>query len=142
MNSEDPFSTRQSKVARLIQKELGDYFQREAGLLAPGRLITVTVVRVTPDLSLAKVFLSVFPNTEQQKIVADIVKTTKTIRLELGRKIRNQVRIIPNLTFEIDDSMEYFEKIDNLLKKKLNSCSTINLKEAWEIPLMQIPLSV
>ena len=118
MNSEDPFSTRQSKVARLIQKELGDYFQREAGLLAPGRLITVTVVRVTPDLSLAKVFLSVFPNTEQQKIVADIVKTTKTIRLELGRKIRNQVRIIPNLTFEIDDSMEYFEKIDNLLKKK------------------------
>jgi len=118
MNSEDPFSTRQSKVARLIQKELGDYFQRQAGLLAPGRLITVTVVRVTPDLSLAKVFLSVFPNTEQEKIVADIVKTTKTIRLELGRKIRNQVRIIPNLTFEIDDSMEYFEKIDNLLKKK------------------------
>jgi ribosome-binding factor A len=118
MNSEDPFSTRQSKVARLIQKELGDYFQREAGILAPGKLITVTIVRITPDLSLAKILLSIFPKAEQDKIIQKIIVTTKTIRLELGRKIRNQVRIIPNLTFEIDDSMEYFEKIDSLLKKK------------------------
>ena len=118
MNSEDPFSTRQSKVARLIQKELGIYFQREAGFLSHGKLITVTVVRVTPDLSLARVFLSIFPNAEQDKIIQKIIDTTKTIRLELGRKIRNQVRIIPDLVFQIDDSMEYFEKIDTLLKKK------------------------
>jgi ribosome-binding factor A len=118
MNSEDPFSTRQSKVARLLQKELGDYFQREAGFLAPGKLITVTVVRVSPDLSYAKVFLSIFPNTDQDKVIQKIIDTTKTVRLELGRKIRNQVRIIPDLTFQIDDSMDYFEKIDSLLKKK------------------------
>jgi ribosome-binding factor A len=118
MNAEDPISTRQSKVARLIQKELGDYFQREAGFLSPGKLITVTVVRITSDLSLAKVYLSIFPNIDQDKIIQKIIQTTKTIRLELGRKIRNQVRIIPELIFQIDDSMEYFEKIDNLLKKK------------------------
>jgi len=117
MKSEDPFSTRQSKVARLIQKELGDYFQREAGFLSPGKLITVTVVRVTPDLSLAKVYLSIFPNADQDKIIQRIIDTTKKVRLELGRKIRNQVRIIPDLVFQIDDSMEYFEKIDNILKK-------------------------
>ena len=118
MNSEDPFSTRQSKVARLVQKELGDYFQREAGSLAPGKLITVTVVRVSPDLSFARVFLSIFPNADQQKVIQKIIDSTKTIRLELGRKIRNQVRIIPELVFQIDDSMDYFEKIDSLLKIK------------------------
>jgi ribosome-binding factor A len=118
MKSEDPFSTRQSKVARLLQKELGDFFQREAGFLAPGKLITVTVVRVSPDLSYAKVFLSIFPNIDQDKIIKKIIDATKSIRLELGRKIRNQVRIIPELVFQIDDSMDYFEKIDNLLKKK------------------------
>lgn len=118
MNSEDPFTTRQSKVARLVQKELGDYFQREAGFLAPGKLITVTVVRLSPDLSFARVFLSIFPNTDQGKIIQKIIDSTKTIRLELGRKIRNQVRIIPELVFQIDDSMDYFEKIDSLLKKK------------------------
>ena len=118
MNSEDPFSTRQSKVARLVQKELGDYFQREASSLAHGRLITVTIVRVTPDLAYAKVFLSIFPNTGQEQVLKTINDSIKTIRLELGRKIRNQVRIIPDLSFQIDDSMEYFEKIDSLLKKK------------------------
>ena len=118
MNSEDPLSTRQSKVARLLQKELGDYFQREAGNIARGKLITVTIVRVSPDLSYARVFLSIFPNIEQDKIILKIIEMTKTIRLELGRKIRNQVRIIPELAFQIDDSMDYFEKIDKLLKKK------------------------
>jgi ribosome-binding factor A len=118
MNSEDPYTTRQSKVARLLQKELGDYFQREAGFIAPGKLITVTIVRLSPDLSFARVFLSIFPNADQDKIMRKIIDATKTIRLELGRKIRNQVRIIPELVFQIDDSMDYFEKIDNLLKKK------------------------
>lgn len=118
MNSEDPYTTRQSKVARLLQKELGDYFQREAGFIAPGKLITVTIVRLSPDLSFARVFLSIFPNADQDKIMRKIIDATKTIRLELGRKIRNQVRIIPELVFLIDDSMDYFEKIDNLLKKK------------------------
>lgn len=118
MNPEEAYSTRQSKVSRLIQKELGDYFQREASTFAPGKLITVTVVRVSPDLSYAKVFLSIFPGSDQEKIVSNIINSTKSIRLELGKKIRNQVRIIPELAFVIDDSMEYFEKIDSLLKKK------------------------
>ena len=118
MNSEEPFSTRQSKVSRLIQKELGELFQRESHMLAPGKLITVTVVRISPDLSFAKVFLSIFPSDSQEKILQNIADNNKSIRMDLGRRIKNQVRIIPELSFEIDDSMDYFEKIDNLLKKK------------------------
>jgi ribosome-binding factor A len=107
-------SVRQNKIARLLQKELATFFQAESRNLFPGKLVTVTVVRVTPDMGLAKVYLSVFPHDDD--FIARVSEHNKTIRTALGRNIRHQVRIIPELAFYIDDSMDYFERIDKLLK--------------------------
>jgi ribosome-binding factor A len=109
-------SVRQSKIARLVQKELAIYFQMESRNLLPGRMITVTVVRVTPDMGLAKVYLSIFPKEQNADYLEVVNKHTKAIRAFLGNKIRHQVRIIPELAFYLDDSMDYVEKIDRLLK--------------------------
>ena len=110
-------SVRQSKIARLLQKELATVFQAESRNILPGKMITVTVVRVTPDLGLAKVYLSIFPHTADEDNISAINEHTSMIRNVLGRNIRHQVRIIPELAFYIDDSMDYVEKIDRLLKK-------------------------
>jgi len=100
----------------MIQKELGDIFQRE-GLATAGRsLLTITEVRITPDLSIALVFLSIFGSKEPKKVFEEISKQNKEIRKKLGEKIRFKVRIIPNLKFILDDSLDYVEKIDKLLK--------------------------
>jgi len=109
-------STRQRKVARLIQKELGDVFQREGQTFAQGSMITVTVVRVTPDLSHAKVFLSIFPQKNKQEVIKTISKDVKKIRYELGKRVRYQLRAIPEIFFYIDDTLDYVENIENLLK--------------------------
>ncbi len=109
-------STRQRKVARLIQKELGDVFQREGQTFAQGSMITVTVVRVTPDLSHAKVFLSIFPSKNNQEIIKTKSERVKKIRHELGKRIRHQLRAIPEIYFYIDDTLDYVENIENLLK--------------------------
>jgi ribosome-binding factor A len=109
-------SVRQNKIARLIQKELASIFQAESRNFFPGRMVTVTVVRVSPDLGLAKVYLSVFPHNREEDFIALVTPHTKHIRNTLGRTIRHQVRVIPELAFYIDDSMDYFEKIDKLLK--------------------------
>lgn len=109
-------SVRQSKIARLLQKELATIFLAESKNLFPGKLITVTMVRVSPDLSLAKVYLSVFPNNPGEDIIEQVTQHSKMIRNSLGRNVRHQLRIVPELTFYIDDSMDYVEKIDRLLK--------------------------
>jgi len=109
-------SVRQNKIARLIQKELAVLFQAESKNLFPGRMITVTMVRVTPDLALAKVYLSVFPLKKDEDIVAQVKPHSKHLRSILGQNIRHQVRVIPDLVFYLDDSMDYFERIDKLLK--------------------------
>lgn len=109
-------SKRQSKVSRLIQKELGDIFQKESRTLFRGAFITVTQVRISPDLSVAKVFLSIFAVKDRGEII-DLVNTKKpAVRNLLGRRVRHQLRIIPELVFYLDDSLDYSEKIDNLLK--------------------------
>jgi ribosome-binding factor A len=110
-------SVRQNKIARLIQKELAVIFQAESKNLFPGRMITVTMVRVTPDLALAKVYLSVFPNNKDEDIVGQVKPHSKHFRSILGQNIRHQVRVIPDLVFYLDDSMDYFERIDKLLKQ-------------------------
>ena len=110
-------STRQKKVARLIQKELADIFLKKNNEMAPGKLLSVTVVRVSPDLSLAKVFLSVFPSESKQAVLESVKEHTHKLRFELGQKVRNQLRIIPELAFFIDDSYDYIDNIDKLLKK-------------------------
>jgi len=108
-------STRQKKVSRLIQKELAIYFQRESHLHFGSAMITVTVVRVSPDLSHARVYLSLFKAQKPDELLETIRFMKKDIRRKLGELVRNQLRIVPDLDFFIDDSLDYFEKIDQLL---------------------------
>ena len=107
-------STRQSKIARLIQKELGDIFLKMTKETR-GVLVSVSIVRVSPDLGIAKAYLSVFPSAKGEEIVDTLNKNSKSIRYELGNRVRHQLRIIPELRFYIDDSLDYIENIDNLL---------------------------
>ena len=109
-------TTRQQKIARLLQKDLGEIFQALGRDIFPGNMITVTKVYVSPDLFLAKVYLSLFGKTEKQVLLDLIKEHRKEIRLKLGNRIKNQVRSIPELDFFIDDSLDYFENIDRLLK--------------------------
>ncbi|HLG34591.1 MAG TPA: 30S ribosome-binding factor RbfA [Bacteroidia bacterium] len=108
--------TKQNKVARMIQKELGDIFQREGFANTGKSLLTVTEVRITPDLSISLVFLSLYGGKDPKKIFEEISKQNREIRKKLGEKIRFKVRIIPELKFILDDSLDYAEKIDKLLK--------------------------
>ena len=82
----------------------------------PGNMITVTKVHISPDLFLAKVYLSLFGKNEKQELLEHIKAHKKEIRLKLGNRIHNQVRSIPELDFIIDDSLDYIENIDKLLK--------------------------
>ena len=108
-------STRQSKIARLIQKELGDIFLKMTKETR-GVLVSVSIVRVSPDLGIAKAYLSVFPSAKGEEIVETLNKNSNGIRFELGNRVRHQLRIIPELRFYIDDSLDYIENIDSLLK--------------------------
>lgn len=109
--------TRQNKVARLLQKDLADIFQKQAQAWFSGAMVSVTVVRVTPDLSLARVYLSLFPTEKKDAIFDAVQENASSIRGELGKRVRNQLRKIPELQFFIDDSLDYAERIDQLLKK-------------------------
>ncbi len=110
-------SLRQKKVARLLQKDLGNYFQQEATHFVPGGLLTVTQVRVTPDLALAKVYLSVFPSEKASAALQLVEEHGKAIRFYLGKNTRHQLRVIPELQFYLDDSLDYAERIDQLLNE-------------------------
>ena len=112
-------TTRQEKIARLLQKELGELFLLYARQLQ-GVLITVTEVRVTTDLSLGRVFLSVFPTNKSAEVMLQVQADTKSIRFELGKRVRHQLRIVPELSFYLDESMEKLEHIDQLLKNTVS----------------------
>lgn len=109
-------TTRQAKIARLLQKELSEIFRRQTSK-THGVIVSVSNVRVTPDLSLARVYLSVFPSEKGEEILNNINNSTKTIRYELAQKVRFQLRKTPELAFHLDDSLDYIERIDDLLKK-------------------------
>lgn len=109
-------NTRQQKIARLLQKELGEIFLLYARSVQ-GTLISVTNVRVSPDLSVARIYLSIFPSEKSGTLLNNIQESVKSIRFELGNRVKNQLRIIPELSFFIDDTLDYLENIDNLLKK-------------------------
>lgn len=109
-------TTRQNKIARLLQKELSELFQRQTQAIH-GVLVSVSAVRISPDLSIAKAYLSIFPSDKAEEILKNINDNTKSIRYEIGTKVRFQLRIIPEFKFFIDDSLDYIEKIDSLLKK-------------------------
>jgi len=108
--------TRQNRIARLLQKELAQIFQSQTRMMH-GVMVSVTRAKVSPDLSICTAYLSVFPSDKGEEILKNINRNEKTIRYELGTRIRNQVRIIPELRFFIDDSLDYIERIDELLKK-------------------------
>jgi len=110
-------STRQNKISRLIQKEIADIFLKEARNLGKGTLITVTVVRISPDMSVARIFLSIFPSSGSEEILKNINEKSKQIRYELASRTKSQLRSVPVLVFYIDDSLDYAEKIDKLLDK-------------------------
>ena len=109
-------STRQNKFARLIQKEIGELFQRNGFAFYSGALVSITMVRISPDLSVAKIYLSIFGTKDRNELLEQIQYQTKEIRKQLGIKIKNQVRHIPELDFFLDDSFDYAEKMDHLLK--------------------------
>jgi len=122
------YSKRQNKVARLLQKELAELLDTTDFKVGKNAIVTVTMVRVSPDLSLARIFLSIFAlgqsinskeDAGQKDSVLESINTrAKEIRTRLGNKIRHQVRIIPEISFYLDDSLDYEENIDNLLKGK------------------------
>jgi ribosome-binding factor A len=110
-------SKRQQRFAGVIQQDLAELFQREGNAWAPGAFITVTKVRVTPDLAIARVFLS-FLNTNTAKDDIKSIKTkTNEIRYKLGARIKNQARIVPQLEFFLDDTNEYVEHMDKIFEE-------------------------
>lgn len=110
-------STRQAKIARLLQKELSEIFRRETAAMG-GVLVSVSAVRVSPDLSIARAYLSIFPSGKAEEILKNINNSAKTIRFELAKILRYQLRKTPELSFFIDDSLDYIEHIDNILKQE------------------------
>ena len=113
----EEYSKRQNKVSRLIQKELSDIFQKEGLTLFSGALVTVTVVRISKDLSFAKVFVSIFdPKNKKDEVFKTIKLNKVNIRHNLSQRIKSQMRGVPELSFEIDDSLDYQEDITNRLK--------------------------
>ncbi len=107
---------RQQRISRLIQRDLSELLQRELNDLVHGCMVTVTKVNVTPDLSLARVYLSIFGVQDKKARVDAFNLRSREIRGLLGAKLRHQLRIIPELQFREDDSLDYIERIDNLLK--------------------------
>ena len=108
--------TRLQKIERLLQKELSDIFQKQTQAMHGG-LVSVSVVRVSPDLSVARAYLSIFPSAKGEELLKAIRANTKAIRYDLGQRVRLQLRKIPELSFFIDDSLDYIEHIDSLLNK-------------------------
>ena len=107
-------STRLQKISRQIQKDLAEYFQRNSTVYH-GKLVTVTVVRISPDLSHARVYLSIFPKEGAKQVMDTIEINRVEIRHDLAQKVRHQLRKVPDLDFFLDDSLDYAENIDRLL---------------------------
>lgn len=108
--------TRQNRISRLLQKELSLIFQSQTRMMH-GVMVSVTRVKISPDLSVCTAYLSIFPSDKGEELLTNIQTNEKTIRYELGTRVRNQLRIIPELRFFIDDSLDYIEHIDELLKR-------------------------
>ena len=111
-----PASTRQLKVARELQRDLAEIIRSKGMAVFGGSMVTVSEVRVSPDLSIAKVFVSIFPSANQDSVMKILEQDKKTYRGELGRKVASQLRIVPELDFYLDTTLDYAEHIDQLLK--------------------------
>lgn len=107
-------SKRQAKIARFIQKELSEIFRKQTSALG-GVIVSVSQVRVSPDLSIAKAYLSIFPPDKSAQILENIKAQSKTVRYELAQNVKEVLRKCPELQFYLDDSLDYIENIDRLL---------------------------
>jgi ribosome-binding factor A len=110
-------TTRQQKVARLLQKEVASILQMDGKNLYGSALVTVTEVSVSRDFSFARIYVSIFTTEDKLEILQTIESNKKEIRYKLGQQVKNQLRMIPELVFEIDNTLDYMENINNLLKK-------------------------
>ncbi|HAY18814.1 MAG TPA: 30S ribosome-binding factor RbfA [Rikenellaceae bacterium] len=114
---EKPASTRQLKVAREIQKDLAEIIRSKGMAVFGGAMVTVSEVRVSPDLSLAKTYVSIFPSAKAEEVMKILNDNVKALRGELGHQVAKQLRIVPEIVFYLDSSIDYAEHIDELLKK-------------------------
>lgn len=112
--------TRQNKIARLLQKELSIIFQEQTRSMH-GVMVSVTRAKISPDLSVCTAYLSIFPSERAQELLQNIERSNQQIRYSLGQRVRHQLRIIPELRFFIDDSLDYIDRIDQLLKPTTGS---------------------
>ncbi len=110
-------TTRQQKIARQIQRDIAEILQKDGKAFTMGSMVTVTTVRVSPDLAYAKVYFSIFPFERNAEVMEALEKNNWFLRRELGKRIRNQLKVVPELQFFLDDSLEYIENIDSLLKE-------------------------
>ena len=110
-------STRQQKVGRELQRDLAEIIRSKGMAAFGGAMVTVSEVRVSPDLSIAKVYVSIFPSSKQEEAMKLLEENNKAIRGELGRKVAKQLRIVPELDFYLDTTLDYVEHIEELLKK-------------------------
>ncbi len=109
-------STRQQKISKQIQKDLAEILQRDCGEIFRGLLLTVTAVRVSPDFGYAKIYISVFPFDRNEEVLATLSKNNWMIRKALGSRVKNQLKVVPEIEFFLDDSLEYIENIDRAMK--------------------------
>jgi len=109
-------TTRQQKIARLIQKEIANKILLDGMSHYKGAMITVTKVHVTKDLSLARIYASIFTPGNKKEVLDSLISRTREFRFMLGSHLKNQLRIIPELEFFLDDSLDYIDNIDRLLK--------------------------
>ena len=107
---------RLQRIERQLQKDMGEIFLSETRQLA-GILVSVTKVRISPDLSVSKVYLSIFPSSKSKEMIENINRQKKAIRYDLGLRIGKYIRRVPELNFFLDDSIDYLEKIDHLLNQ-------------------------
>ncbi len=110
-------SIRQQKVGKVIQIDLSDLLQKDLKHLCEKSLITITKVRVTADLGIARVYLSIFATEDKDAVLQNFSTHSSEVRYHLGKRVRHQLRHIPELQFYLDDSLDYIERIDNALKK-------------------------
>ncbi len=114
---EAPATTRQLKVARELQKHLAEIIRSKGMAAFDGAMVTVSEVRISPDLSVAKVFVSIFPSAKAESVMGLLQENVRGLRGELGHRVARQLRIVPELVFLLDSSIDYAEHIDALLKK-------------------------
>ena len=112
-----PASTRQLKVARELQRDLAEIIRSKGMAVFGGAMVTVSEVRISPDLSVAKVYVSIFPSAKAESVMKILEENKRVFRGELGRKVASQLRIVPEMDFYLDTTLDYAEHIEELLKK-------------------------